>query len=86
MIWSLNAGTIKPDGGEILFRDRRVTDIDRKEFAKTVGIVYQSPRDSISHRFTVSEAIAEPLHIHDEFDDESRGRIKKRASRGVAAG
>ncbi|PXF61606.1 MAG: hypothetical protein C4B59_03395 [Candidatus Methanogaster sp.] len=52
------------------------SDIDRKEFAKTVGIVYQSPRYSISHRFTVFEAIAEPLHIHGEFDDGSRGRIK----------
>ena len=72
----LIAGTIKPDGGEILFRGRRVSDIDRKEFAKTVGIVYQSPRDSISHRFTVFEAIAEPLHIHGEFDDKSRGRIE----------
>jgi peptide/nickel transport system ATP-binding protein len=72
----LIAGTIKPDGGEILFRGRGVSDIDRKEFAKTVGIVYQSPRDSISHRFTVFEAIAEPLHIHCEFDDESRGRIE----------
>ncbi len=72
----LIAGTIKPDGGEILFRGRGVSDIDRKEFAKTVGIVYQSPRDSISHRFTVFETIAEPLHIHGEFDDESRGRIE----------
>nr|QNO47043.1 vitamin B12 import ATP-binding protein BtuD [Methanosarcinales archaeon ANME-2c ERB4] len=70
------AGTIKPDAGEILFRGRSVADIDRKEFAKTVGIVYQSPRDSISHRFTVSEAIAEPLHIHDEFNDESPERIE----------
>ncbi len=70
------AGTIKPDGGEILFRGRKVSDIDRKKFAKTVGIVYQSPRDSISHRFTVSEAIAEPLHIHGEFDDESGGKIE----------
>jgi len=72
----LIAGTIKPDGGKILFRGRGVSDIDRKEFAKTVGIVYQSPRDSISHRFTVSEAIAEPLHIHGEFDDESGGKIE----------
>ncbi len=72
----LIAGTIKPDGGKILFRGRGVSDIDRKEFAKTVGIVYQSPRDSISHRFTVFEAIAEPLHIHGEFDDESGGKIE----------
>ncbi|MEA1909042.1 MAG: ABC transporter ATP-binding protein, partial [Euryarchaeota archaeon] len=72
----LIAGTIKPDCGEIIFRDRQVADINRKKFSKTVGIVYQSPRDSISHRFTISEAIAEPLHIHGEFDDKSPGRIK----------
>ncbi|KAF5410641.1 MAG: dipeptide/oligopeptide/nickel ABC transporter ATP-binding protein [Euryarchaeota archaeon] len=72
----LIAGTIKPDCGEIIVRGRMVVDINRKEFLKTVGIVYQSPRDSISHRFTVFEAIAEPLHIHGEFDDTSPGRIK----------
>jgi peptide/nickel transport system ATP-binding protein len=72
----LIAGTIKPDCGEIIFRDRRVADINRKKFSKTVGIIYQSPRDSISHRFTIFEAIAEPLHIHGEFDDKSPGKIK----------
>ncbi|MCD6207966.1 MAG: ABC transporter ATP-binding protein [Methanosarcinales archaeon] len=51
-------------------------DIDRKEFAKTVGIVYQPPRDSISHRFTVFEAIAEPLRIQGVFDDRSPERIE----------
>jgi peptide/nickel transport system ATP-binding protein len=72
----LIAGTIKPDGGEIIFRGREVQNIDKKEFSKTVGIVYQSPRDSISHRFTVFEAIAEPLRIHRLFDDGSANRIK----------
>jgi len=72
----LIAGTIKPDGGEIIFRGREVQNIDKKEFSKTVGIVYQSPRDSISHRFTVFEAIAEPLRIHGLFDDGSTDRIK----------
>jgi len=42
----------------------------------TVGIIYQSPKDSISHRFTVFEAIAEPLRIHALFDDSSVKRIK----------
>ncbi|HUV82209.1 MAG TPA: ABC transporter ATP-binding protein [archaeon] len=72
----LIAGTIKPDGGEIIFRGREVQKIDKKEFSKTVGIVYQSPRDSISHRFTIFEAIAEPLRIHGLFDDGSANRIK----------
>jgi peptide/nickel transport system ATP-binding protein len=72
----LIAGTIKPDGGEIIFRGKEVQKIDKKEFSKTVGIVYQSPRDSISHRFTIFEAIAEPLRIHGLFDDGSANRIK----------
>ena len=72
----LIAGTIKPDHGEIIFRDEKVADINRKKFSKTVGIIYQSPRDSISHRFTVSEAIAEPLHIHHEFNDTTPEKIK----------
>lgn len=72
----LTAGTIKPDGGEIIFRGKDVGTINKKEFFKTVGIVYQSPRDSISHRFTVFEAIAEPLRIHGLFDDSSAERIK----------
>ncbi len=72
----LTAGTIKPDGGKIVFRGQEVGTIDKKEFFRTVGIIYQSPKDSISHRFTVLEAIAEPLRIHGLFDDSSVQRIK----------
>jgi oligopeptide/dipeptide ABC transporter ATP-binding protein len=72
----LTAGTIKPDAGNIVFRGQDVGTIDKKEFFKTVGIIYQSPKDSISHRFTVFEAIAEPLRIHGLFDDNSVKRIK----------
>ncbi|HJH31908.1 MAG TPA: ABC transporter ATP-binding protein [Methanosarcinaceae archaeon] len=72
----LTAGTIKPDSGVITFRGRDVGMINKKEFFRTVGIIYQSPRDSISHRFTIFEAIAEPLRIHRLFDDNSEKRIK----------
>ncbi len=72
----LTAGTIKPDGGKIVFRGQEVGTIDKKVYFRTVGIIYQSPKDSISHRFTVFEAIAEPLRIHDLFDDNSVKRIK----------
>jgi peptide/nickel transport system ATP-binding protein len=72
----LTAGTIKPDAGKIVFRGQDVGTINKKEFFRTVGIIYQSPKDSISHRFTVFEAIAEPLRIHGLFDDNSVKRIK----------
>ncbi len=72
----LTAGTIKPDGGKMVFRGQEVGTIEKKEFFRIVGIIYQSPKDSISHRFTVFEAIAEPLRIHALFDDSSVKRIK----------
>ncbi|MRG77232.1 MAG: ATP-binding cassette domain-containing protein [ANME-2 cluster archaeon] len=72
----LTAGTIKPDGGKMVFRGQEVGTIEKKEFFRIVGIIYQSPKDSISHRFTVFEAIAEPLRIHALFDDNSVKRIK----------
>ena len=50
--------------------------IEKKEFFRKVGIIYQSPKDSISHRFTVFDAIAEPLRIHGLFNDGSMKRIK----------
>lgn len=70
------AGTIKQDSGDILFREKKIEEIDRKEFSKKVGIIYQSPRDSISHRFTIFEAIAEPLKIHGLFNGGSADKIK----------
>jgi peptide/nickel transport system ATP-binding protein len=72
----LTAGTIKPDSGKIVFRGQEVGTIDKKVYFRTVGIIYQSPKDSISHRFTVFEAIAEPLRIHALFDENSVKRIK----------
>ena len=72
----LTAGTIKPDDGRIIFRGQEVGTIEKKEFFRKVGIIYQSPKDSISHRFTVFEAIAEPLRIHALFDDNAIKRIK----------
>ena len=73
----LIAGTIKLDSGEILFRKKKVEEIEKLEFSKKVGIIYQSPRDSISHRFNIFEAIAEPLKIHGLFNDGSEDKIEK---------
>lgn len=73
----LIAGTIKLDSGEILFRKKKIEEIEKLEFSKKVGIIYQSPRDSISHRFNIFEAIAEPLKIHGLFNDGSEDKIEK---------
>jgi peptide/nickel transport system ATP-binding protein len=63
------AGVIRPDKGSRLFFG---TDMDgwmqkdHKSLARKIGVIYQNPAESISHRFTVSEAVAEPLIIQGE--------------------
>jgi len=66
------AGVIKPDQGTRLFFGRDVDEwmkTDHKSFAKEIGVIYQNPAESISHRFSVYEAVAEPLTIQGEAQD-----------------
>jgi peptide/nickel transport system ATP-binding protein len=66
------SGVIRPDQGR-----RRLfgTDMDgwikkdHKSLAKKIGVIYQNPAESISHRFTIAEAVAEPLFIQGEGKD-----------------
>ncbi len=61
------AGVLKPDGGKRILDDMDVDELlarDRTALARKVGIVYQDPASSVSHRFTVWEIIAEPLRLH----------------------
>ena len=37
---------------------------DYKSLARRIGVIYQNPAESISHRFSVLETVAEPLTIH----------------------
>jgi peptide/nickel transport system ATP-binding protein len=61
------AGVIKPDQGVRRLDGRdmdRWMKADAKSLAGRIGVVYQNPAESISHRFSVYEAVAEPLKIH----------------------
>jgi peptide/nickel transport system ATP-binding protein len=63
------AGVIKPDqGGRIFFGQDMDAWMkkDHKSLARRIGVIYQNPAESISHRFTVYEAVAEPLTIQGE--------------------
>ncbi len=61
------AGVLRPDSGSRVFdgadMDRWV-DGDYRSLARRIGVIYQNPAESVSHRFTVFEAVAEPLRIH----------------------
>jgi peptide/nickel transport system ATP-binding protein len=71
------AGVIKPDQGKRLFLGKDMDawmKKDRKSLARRIGVIYQNPAESISHRFTVAEAVAEPLTIQGE----RKGREERR--------
>ncbi|MCK9274166.1 MAG: ABC transporter ATP-binding protein [Syntrophales bacterium] len=63
------AGAIEQDSGMRTFKDRTIDEWIKNErfsFASEVGIIYQNPAESVSHRFTVYDIVAEPLHIQNK--------------------
>jgi peptide/nickel transport system ATP-binding protein len=75
------AGVIKPDQGRRLFFGKDMDawmKKDHKSLAKKIGVIYQNPAESISHRFSVYEAVNEPLMIQGERKDreESKELVK----------
>lgn len=85
------AATLAPDGGRRVFAGQDM-DVWIKEdypsLAAKIGVIYQSPAASVSHRFTVFDVVAEPLLIQKGFrhasatiarqaerDDNLRGRV-----------
>jgi peptide/nickel transport system ATP-binding protein len=68
------AGAITPDRGTRIFQGRDMDPWMKKDpasLASSIGIIYQNPAESVSHRLTVFEIVAEPLRIHHTVTDES---------------
>lgn len=73
------AGVLRPDKGVRLLDGEDMDEIlrrDRMALARQVGIVYQDPAGSVSHRLTVGEIIAEPLKIHKAMA--SKGEMERK--------
>ncbi len=73
------AGVMRQDRGRRTFEDRDMDEWlknDVKSLAGRIGVVYQNPAESISHRFTVYDAVAEPLNIHNVGKDKTERRKK----------
>jgi len=63
----IQAGALNPDKGKRIFDGRDMEEWMRRDIrslAGRIGVVYQNPAESVSHRFTVKEIVAEPLKIH----------------------
>ena len=57
------SGTLEADSGSIYFMNRKVLPNRETACKGGIQIVYQDPLSSINNRFTVAEAIREPLDI-----------------------
>ena len=56
---------VRPTAGKIHFKDYTSDDIERrKDFCKSVQMVFQDPAESLNTRMTVGAIIQEPLDIH----------------------
>ena len=58
---------IEPTSGEIIFRDRYISNISAEELRllrKDMQIIFQDPYSSLNPRLTVSQAIMEPMEVH----------------------
>lgn len=75
----IQAGVLRPDKGERIFDGQDMEAWkrnDARSLAMRIGVVYQNPAESVSHRFTVEEIVAEPLRIH--HSSLKRDKIRER--------
>jgi peptide/nickel transport system ATP-binding protein len=75
------------DAGTVTFRGTDLSTLRRsalKEFRRSVQPVFQNPYASLDPRYTVAEAVAEPLRVHRIGDDRSRRAAVERLLDQVA--
>ena len=69
---------LPPDKGQVFFDDRAVKDNGPACHEGGIQLVLQDPFSSLSHRFTVEDALLEPLRINKIGDSEERTeRVKE---------
>lgn len=64
-------------GGEIQFQGkpfRKFTKSDWKEYRRSVQVIFQDPFNSLDPKYTIEEALKEPLNIHNMDNKDQRVR------------
>jgi len=78
----ISAGILTPDNGKRVFdgndMDKWMVQ-DYRSLSRRIGVVYQNPAESVSHRFSVFDIVAEPLKIHGLT--KSKAEINERVTR-----
>ncbi len=75
-------GLEKPDGGKIIFQGKETKERN-KELYKDLQLVFQNPRECISHRLNVLETVMEPLNIQRIGTFNERKENAKKALKNV---
>ncbi|MBN2487539.1 MAG: ABC transporter ATP-binding protein [Methanosarcinaceae archaeon] len=73
------ANVMRPESGEVMFMDENVSKCNYGNRLNGVQIVFQDPFSSTSNRFTVLDAIKEPLDINKIGSKEDRLQMVKNA-------
>jgi peptide/nickel transport system ATP-binding protein len=76
---NLLANVIKPESGEVLFMDGNVSRGNYGKRFNGIQIVFQDPFSSTSSRFTVLDAVKEPLYINKIGSNGDRLQMVKNA-------
>ncbi|MBW1713131.1 MAG: ABC transporter ATP-binding protein [Deltaproteobacteria bacterium] len=79
------AGALKPDSGARVFDGQDMEawiERDYRSLARRIGVIYQNPAQSVSHRLSVFKTVAEPLNIH--HLPQSRAETRERVAKVLA--
>ncbi len=74
----------EPTGGSILYRERNISEMSKAEirnYRREVQIIFQDPYESLNPRYTVFDAVAEPLRA---LTDMSKAEIRERTLATIA--
>ena len=76
------AGFLKPDQGDRIFDSGNMDEWIRRDYlslAKRIGVIYQNPAESVSHRLNVFDIVAEPFRIQGSTLEQTdlRDRVHK---------
>jgi peptide/nickel transport system ATP-binding protein len=72
---SVLVGLQEPSEGSVRFKGRTVRRLDgklRREFGRTVSVVFQDPATALNPRMTVEDVLLDPLRVHGIGSDASR--------------
>ncbi len=74
----------EPTGGAILYKNRNISEMSKKEirnYRREVQLIFQDPYESLNPRHTVFDLVAEPLRA---LTDHSKAEIKDRTLATIA--